>query len=160
MTRPWLRCSYAPLCPALPGRPRVTVSTVSVEPAAGSRQRAGHGAQRRPRRRRRLGAVERILRSSRLDEMSLDTVESALLTLTYGGHAEQAAPWCDLFIEEAYTRRAPSRQARLSAIRAEVGLRQGELPGAARHARLALEIDAAEQLGRGRRRPLASLVTA
>ncbi|GGN50098.1 DNA-binding CsgD family transcriptional regulator [Actinoplanes campanulatus] len=85
-------------------------------------------------------AVGRILHNSRLDEMSLDTVESALLALTYGGWSDQAASWCDLFVEEAVTRRAPSRLARLSAIRAEVSLRMGDLPAAVRHARLALEV--------------------
>ncbi|MEV4176754.1 AAA family ATPase [Nonomuraea sp. NPDC049709] len=84
--------------------------------------------------------AERVLRGSRLDEMSMDTVESALLTLTYSGRADRAAPWCDAFIEEAASRHAPSRQARLSAIRAEIGLRRGEPAAAARDARRALEL--------------------
>ena len=83
-------------------------------------------------------AVGRILHNSRLDEMSLDTVESALLALTYGGWCDQAASWCALFVEEAVTRRAPSRLARLSAISAEISLRLGNLPAAVRHAQLAL----------------------
>lgn len=83
-------------------------------------------------------AVDRILRSSRLDEMSLDTVESALLALTYGGWTEQAAPWCDLFVTEAASRHAPSRQARLAAVRAEIALRQGDLAGADRYATTAM----------------------
>ncbi|GIH96794.1 AAA family ATPase [Planobispora siamensis] len=84
--------------------------------------------------------AERVLRGSQLDEMSMDTVESALLTLTYVGRADRAAPWCDAFIEEAVRRQAPSRQARLSAIRAEIGLRRGDLAAAAGDARRALEI--------------------
>ncbi|MBG0813184.1 AAA family ATPase [Planomonospora sp. ID82291] len=84
--------------------------------------------------------AEHVLRGSHLDEMSMDTVESALLTLTYVGRADRAAPWCDAFIEEAVRRRAPSRQARLSAIRAEIGLRRGDLAAASRDARRALEI--------------------
>lgn len=138
MTRPWLRCSYAPLAQHFRPAP-VTVSTVSASRRLEAANALSTVLSATPSESV-AGVVERILRSSRLDEMSLDTVESALLTLTYGGHAEQAAPWCDLFIEEAHTRRAPSRQARLSAIRAEVALRLGDLPGAARHARLALEI--------------------
>ncbi|MFF0307716.1 AAA family ATPase [Streptosporangium sp. NPDC004379] len=84
--------------------------------------------------------AERVLGGSQLDEMSMDTVESALLTLTYVGRADRAAPWCDAFIDEAVRRRAPSRQARLSAIRAEIGLRRGDLAAAAHDARRALEI--------------------
>ncbi|MCK2216267.1 LuxR family transcriptional regulator [Actinomadura sp. ATCC 31491] len=84
--------------------------------------------------------AERVLRGSRLDEMSMDTVESALLTLTYSGRPDRAAPWCDAFVEEAASRQAPSRQARLSAIRAEIALRTGDLAAAARDARRALEI--------------------
>ncbi|MEU4626364.1 AAA family ATPase [Actinoplanes sp. NPDC023801] len=85
-------------------------------------------------------AVGRILHNSRLDEMSLDTVESALLALTYGGWCDQAASWCALFVEEAVTRRAPSRLARLSAIAAEIALRLGDLPAAVRHSRFALDL--------------------
>ncbi|KAB8190969.1 AAA family ATPase [Nonomuraea phyllanthi] len=87
-----------------------------------------------------VATAERILRGSRLDEMSMDTVESALLALTYSGRPDRAAPWCDAFIEEAASRHAPSRQARLSAIRAEIGLRSGDLAAATRDARRALEI--------------------
>lgn len=158
MTRPWLRCSYAPM--AVHFRPvPVVVSTVSA-----SRRLEATNALSTV-----LGntaaddvaeVVERVLRSSRLDEMSLDTVESALLALTYGGHAEQAAPWCDLFVEEAHTRRAPSRQARLAAVRAEVALRLGDLPGVARHARLALEIMPPSSWGVAVAGPLASLILA
>ncbi|MBQ1037240.1 MULTISPECIES: LuxR family transcriptional regulator [Micromonospora] len=158
MTRPWLRCSYAPLAQHFRPAP-VTVSTVSASRRLEAANALSTVLSATPSESV-AGVVERILRSSRLDEMSLDTVESALLTLTYGGHAEQAAPWCDLFIEEAHTRRAPSRQARLSAIRAEVALRLGDLPGAARHARLALEIMPPSSWGVAVGVPLASLVTA
>ncbi|MGW0810982.1 AAA family ATPase [Nonomuraea sp. NPDC002799] len=107
-----------------------------------------------------IATVERILRSSRLDGISLDTVENAVLALTYGGSPEAAAPWCDLFIEEAITRRAPSRQARLLAVRAEIALRQGDLPSAERHARLALEIMPLASWGVAAGGPLSTLVIA
>jgi DNA-binding CsgD family transcriptional regulator len=158
ITRPWLQCSYAPLAAHFRPAP-VTVSTVSASRRLEAATALSTVLSNTPSDNV-ADAVERILRSSRLDEMSLDTVESALLTLTYGGHAEQAAPWCDLFGEEAHTRRAPSRQARLAAIRAEVALRLGDLPGAARHARLALEIMPPSSWGVGVGGPLGSLIVA
>jgi DNA-binding CsgD family transcriptional regulator len=104
--------------------------------------------------------VERILHTSRLDEMSLDTVESALLALTYGGRPDRAAPWCDLFIEEAGVRRAPSRQARLAAIRAEISIRLGDLSSAQRHARQALTVMPPSSWGVAVGGPLAALIMA
>lgn len=107
-----------------------------------------------------VGTVERILRNARLDEMSLSTVESALLALIYAGKCEQAAPWCDRFIEEARERRASSRLARLAAIRAEIALRTGDLPGAAQHARLALATMPPNSWGVAVGGPVATLVRA
>ncbi|WP_067182595.1 helix-turn-helix transcriptional regulator [Microtetraspora niveoalba] len=104
--------------------------------------------------------VDRILRGCRLDEMSLDTVESALLALTYAGRPDKAAPWCDLFAAEASTRMAPSRQARLDAIRAEIAVRQGDMPGAEHHARQALETIPMGSWGVAVGGPLSSLITA
>lgn len=104
--------------------------------------------------------AERILRGSRLDEMSMDTVESALLALTYTGRADLAAPWCDSFIAEAASRRAPSRQARLSAIRAEIGLRRGDPAAAAADARRALELIPPDSWGVAVGGPLGSLLLA
>src|SRR5690606_12024616 len=86
-----------------------------------------------------LGTVERILEGTGLDEMSLDVVENSLLALTYEGRCERAAPLCDLFSAEASAKQAPSRRARLAAIRAEIAIRQGDPPAAQRHARPALD---------------------
>jgi DNA-binding CsgD family transcriptional regulator len=104
--------------------------------------------------------VERILQTSRLDDISLDTVESALLALTYGGCQERAAPWCDMFIEEAGVRRAPSRQARLAAIRAEISMRLGDLAAAQRHAHAALTVMPPSSWGVAVGGPLAVLIMA
>ncbi|WP_066368522.1 helix-turn-helix transcriptional regulator [Herbidospora mongoliensis] len=104
--------------------------------------------------------VERILRGCHLDEMSLDTVESALLALTYAGRPDKASPWCDLFAAEASTRMAPSRQARLDAIRAEIAVRQGDMPAAEAHARHALETIPVGSWGVAAGGPLSSLILA
>ncbi|WP_256862685.1 AAA family ATPase [Microbispora sp. GKU 823] len=104
--------------------------------------------------------VERILEGSGLDEMSMDTIENSLLTLVYAGRAGRAAPWCDLFGAEASARQAPSRRARLAAIRAEICIRQGDMPGAARHARTALETIPVGGWGVAVGGPLSSLILA
>lgn len=105
-------------------------------------------------------AIERILQGSRLDEMSMDTVESALLALTYAGCLDRAAPWCDMFSAEASSRHAPSRRARLAAIRAEIAIRQGDLPTAERHARTALETIPPSSWSIAAGGPLSSLILA
>ncbi|GAB1639978.1 LuxR family transcriptional regulator [Krasilnikovia sp. MM14-A1259] len=106
------------------------------------------------------GAVDRILHNSQLDEMSLDTVESALLALVYGGWTARAVPWCDLFMEEAVTRRAPSRLARLAALRGEMALRLGDLPAALRHAQFALDTMPPSSWGVAIGAPVSVLITA
>ncbi|MGX1630243.1 AAA family ATPase [Streptomyces albidoflavus] len=104
--------------------------------------------------------AEWILRHARLDDMAMDTVESALLALTYGDGADRAAPWCDGLIEDAAARQSPGRQAHLAAIRAEISFRQGDLPAAERHARQALELVPANGWGVAIGAAPASLVTA
>ncbi|QFY07522.1 AAA family ATPase [Nonomuraea phyllanthi] len=161
--RSWLRSAYPSLVAHLPRalgeRGQAALSSV----AANRRGRAAamlEGVLTRGPGDDLIAVSERILRNSKLDEGSLDTVESALLALTYGGAADAAAPWCDLFMEEAITRRAPSRQARLAAVCAEVALRRGDLPAAERHARLALEIMPHTSWGVAVGAPLGTLVLA
>ncbi|GAA3846470.1 LuxR family transcriptional regulator [Sphaerisporangium flaviroseum] len=142
VTRPWLRCSHTTFLSHLPQvtseQSRAAILSVASYRRLESAITLAAVLTRGPREEI-VAVVERILRSSRLDEMSMDTVESALLALTYGGRPDKAAPWCDLFIDEASTRHSPSRQARLSAIRAEIALRQGDMLGAEFHGRLALD---------------------
>lgn len=161
--RPWFRSLYPSFLPYLP--------KVSGEHAGGATTSAGLGRRMEsagvlasvltqgPREETVL-AAERILRGSRLDEMTMDTVETALLALTYTDRPGKAAPWCDAFIDEAASRRAPSRQARLSAIRAEIGLRRGDLGAAAYDAQRALEIIPASSWGVAVGGPLGSLLHA
>ncbi|GAB1818057.1 helix-turn-helix transcriptional regulator [Herbidospora sp. RD11066] len=104
--------------------------------------------------------VDRLLRGSRLEETSLDTVESALLALTYAGACDRAVTWCDLFSVEAASRHAPSRQARLDAIRAEIAIRQGDLPAAEQSARQALATIPATSWGVAVGGPISGLVLA
>ncbi|MFG1675386.1 AAA family ATPase [Micromonospora sp. NPDC049282] len=162
IARPLLRSTYPSFFPML--RPQAPLAPTPIPTvAAGHRLEAASALAtvltRGPSEPLAAG-VERILHNSRLDEMSLDTVESALFALTYSGHADRAAPWCDTFVEEAGARQAPSRLARLAAIRAEISLRLGELPAAVRHARLALESMPPSSWGVAVGGPLAALIIA
>lgn len=164
VTRAWLRSSFTPLLEHMP----------EADPAAEHRSAAGTTELRH-----RLGAsaaldevltrgpsaqlvedAERILRRAQLESMSMDAEESALLALTYGEQSRRAAPWCDKLIRVARERESPSRQARLSAIRAEISVRQGDLPGAERHAREGLDIIPAAGWGVTLGACLGSLLTA
>ncbi|HEV2636388.1 MAG TPA: AAA family ATPase [Actinocrinis sp.] len=163
-TRPWLRSSFAPLLEfvpeAGPGEPRQTaLDTTEVrrrfEASAALDEVLTKGPSERV-----VEEAERILRAARLDGMGMDTVESALLALTYAEHPHRAAPWCDKLIEQAVAREAPSRQARLSAIRSEISLRQGDLLGAEQQARASLDIISESGWGVALGSCLGSLLTA
>jgi DNA-binding CsgD family transcriptional regulator len=158
-TRSWLRCTYPPMTAHLPD---VTVSPGTPATAASVLQREAANA---------LVAVlsgsddavpamDHILRSSRLDGVSMDTVECALLAVAFGPRPQQGAQWCDAYIEEAATRMAPSRQARLAAIRAEISLRLGDLLGAERYARLGLRLMSAHSWGVALGAPISTLLRA
>lgn len=162
-TRLWLRSSAPPLL-AHVDRSTSEQAREPVLPVRVSRRLEAANAlasvlTRGPRERI-LSTVERILRSSHLDEMSMDTVESSLLALVYGGWPDKAAPWCDAFIEEAESRRAPARRARLTAIRAEIAMRCGDLETAASCARLALQLIPPASWGVAVGAPLANLILA
>ncbi|MEU1288829.1 AAA family ATPase [Kitasatospora sp. NPDC005856] len=162
-TRPWLRCWYAPFLDLVPSAAEEPGPLPGPSTAHGWRLEAATALDSvlsRGPSEQVVAEAERILRTSRLDEMGMDTVESALLALTYGERADRAAPWCDGLIEEAISRQSPGRQARLATIRAEISLRQGDLPGAERHARQALEIIPAGGWGVAVGGSLASLLTA
>lgn len=158
-TRPWLRCTYPSMTAHLPdvtvspGTPATAASVLQREAAnalfavlSGSRDAAS--------------ATGHILRGSRLDGVSMDTVEWALLAVTFGPRPHQGAQWCDAYIEEAAARMAPSRQARLTAIRAEISLRLGDLLGAERHARLSLRLMSAHSWGVALGAPISVLLRA
>lgn len=137
-TRLLLRCSYAPFAEYLPQPDAPSTPTLADGHRLGAVTALDTVLTRGPSEEVVLEA-ERILRNARLDEPGMDTVESALLALTYGEQSDRAAPWCDGLLEEAEHRQSPGRYARLSTVRAEISFRQGDLPAAERHARRALD---------------------
>ncbi|MFE4588381.1 helix-turn-helix transcriptional regulator [Streptomyces laurentii] len=107
-----------------------------------------------------VSMAQRVLHGTRPDELSTETVESALLALAYSGRAERATAWCDLFLDQVRARHTPSRQARLSAVRAEIALRRGDLSDARRYAGEALAVLPAISWGVTVGAPLSTLILA
>ncbi|MDA0638093.1 AAA family ATPase [Nonomuraea sp. MCN248] len=161
--RAWLRSSWPAFLPHLP-EPMPEQASAVARSLGGDRRLESADALastlREGPQEELVTAAERILRGSRLDEMSMDTVECALLTLIYSDRADRAVSWCDAFVAEAADRHAPSRQARLSAIRAEIALRRGDLAAAARDAQRALELISPESWGVAIGAPLGILLIA
>ncbi|MFE1269831.1 ATP-binding protein [Streptomyces sp. NPDC058758] len=107
-----------------------------------------------------VGVAQRVLHGTRPDELSTETVESALLTLAYSGRAERAAHWCDVILDRSQERRLPARRARIGAVRAEAALRRGDLVDARRYASEALATLPAISWGVTVGAPLSTLVLA
>jgi DNA-binding CsgD family transcriptional regulator len=86
-----------------------------------------------------LRHIEAGLRCESLDDTALDQIVAGVLALLYADHADRAATWCDAYLSDPAAERAPVWHARLTAVRAEIALRQGDLPNAERLARAALD---------------------
>jgi tetratricopeptide (TPR) repeat protein len=82
--------------------------------------------------------AEQILQSAYLDDSTIETIESALLSLIYSDRCEQAAQICDALLAEAAVRRVPMWRAVLAAARAEIAFRLGDLRQAETHGQMAL----------------------
>ncbi|WP_131770502.1 helix-turn-helix transcriptional regulator [Candidatus Protofrankia californiensis] len=104
--------------------------------------------------------AEWVLQATPLDDVTLGSLEWALLVLVYADRADIAASWCDQFLREAALRQAPTWQAMLSGIRAEVAVHQGDSPAAEQHARAALTLIPGWTWGVGIGRPLSALIAA
>lgn len=104
-------------------------------------------------------AAEQYLQSTRLDDDTLQAVQSALMALMYVD-AARAAFWCDSAIEEAGRRGASSWRAVLRAVRSEIAVRQGDLPAALSCATAALADMPRRSWGVTVGTPLSSLVLA
>ncbi|MBB5137504.1 DNA-binding CsgD family transcriptional regulator [Thermocatellispora tengchongensis] len=105
-----------------------------------------------------ISQAETVLESSRLDETTMEPITSSLLALIYADRVEKAGHWCRILLDEAISRRAPSWQAMLTAIDAEIALRRGALPRAERSADAALSQLSAAGWGVWVALPLSSLL--
>lgn len=163
-TRQWMRLSFTPLLEHLPpadegAAQRSAVGGTDVRHRLDAAAALDTVLTKTPSEQV-VEAAERILRATRLEGMGMDAAESALLALTYADLPHRAAPWCDRLIEQAVARESPSREARLSAIRAEISMRQGDLSAAEQHARNSLELIPPQGWGITVGSSLGSLLTA
>ncbi|MFE2513514.1 AAA family ATPase [Streptomyces naganishii] len=104
--------------------------------------------------------AQRLLQRHRISDTSLQPLVFALLALVYADRTDLALAWCERLLGECATRRAPGWQALLSAVRGDIALRQGDLPGAAHHARAALSLISLQSWGIGIALPLSTLIQA
>ncbi|MDX3233701.1 AAA family ATPase [Streptomyces sp. ME19-01-6] len=155
----WLRVSYPELMnrllnelhltelPAIPPSPDSAESLLAQSLAVGRLSGAA-------------GMANQILQNRLLDDQSVNSLESALLALMYSGEADQAASWCDSLLAEAAKLRAPTWQARFSAVRSEIALRQGSSGSAEDFASMALDYIPLQSWGVVVGAPLGSLIRA
>jgi DNA-binding CsgD family transcriptional regulator len=85
-----------------------------------------------------LQDVQAIRQQSRLSDHTYEPILAALDTMVLADRLGEAAFWCDELLRQAEERRVPTWYAHLSAIRAMISFRQGNLAGAKRHAHAAL----------------------
>lgn len=104
-----------------------------------------------------------VLQSLRVDFDSLWSAEAALLavlSLVYADAFEAATTWCDRLSAEAQARETPTLLAVVTAVRAEISLRQGDLEAAAQQAQQALTLLSPREWGVALGLPLGCLILA
>ncbi|MBE8521746.1 AAA family ATPase [Amycolatopsis sp. H6(2020)] len=104
--------------------------------------------------------AEQVLEGTRMTDITLRHLVFAATVLVYAERLGKAATWADHLMAQAAGRPAPTWQASLAELRAEVALRQGDLPLAARNAKIALTKMTPEAWGIGVGAPLATLLAA
>lgn len=162
--RAWLRNRYPGMLTLLAPVPDDSGALDSREPAAnrsallaetvfGSTLRAGGDESS-------AWSAEQLLRSCHLDDSNLCALESAVLALVYADRLDRASVWSGRLLQEATARRVPTWQAKLTAIRAELALRQGDLNEAYALARSAMTHLSPRSWGVAVGGPLSTLVLA
>ncbi|MCQ4044562.1 AAA family ATPase [Streptantibioticus rubrisoli] len=107
-----------------------------------------------------VAEAQRVLQRYRLSDSTLQPLVFALLALLYADRADLALAWCERLLGECSARRAPAWHGLLSAVRAEIALRQGDLPAAAHHARSAMSLISLQSWGVLIALPLSTLIQA
>lgn len=107
-----------------------------------------------------VAEATRVLQRYHLSDRTLTPLVIAALTLVYAGRLDLALTWTDRLLGECSARNTPTWQAALGVVRAEVALRQGDLPGAAAQARQAMSLISVQCWGVGIALPLAVLIDA
>lgn len=101
---------------------------------------------------------EQLLAKCDPDELTLGTIVTSLATLMYADELEKADSWCDRLLRAVGNRRAPTWQALLTAMRAGILGRQGNLREAQQQANDALKLLPAASWGVALAIPIATLI--
>src|SRR6476469_480398 len=157
--RLWVGTSYPPLLSAFPSKPSPPPAGVGDD----IRMRAAvafstvlrDGPQHDM-----VTLAEQVLETCRLDHSTLEAVRMALLTLVYADRMDKAVPWCETLTSAVARRQAPTWQATLDAIAADIAVRRGDLPAAERLARSALTSMSERSWGVAIGNPLSTLLYA
>ncbi|MER5358609.1 AAA family ATPase [Streptomyces sp. NPDC002785] len=102
--------------------------------------------------------AERVLQRYHLSDNALQPLAFALMALVYAERIDLAQTWCERLLGECAGRQVPTWQAVLSAVRAEIALRQGDLTVATHQARSALSRISPAGWGVAIALPLATLI--
>ncbi|WP_405162751.1 LuxR C-terminal-related transcriptional regulator [Nocardia sp. NBC_01499] len=105
-------------------------------------------------------SAEQVLQSCRLDDLELEAVAAAIMSLIAGDRLDRAVAMCDRLIKDAKRRGLVTWQAVLTALRAGALLRRGELAAAAMQADAALELLPTEGWGAMIGSPLTTILLA
>ncbi|WP_035796280.1 helix-turn-helix transcriptional regulator [Kitasatospora mediocidica] len=107
-----------------------------------------------------VAEAARVLQRYHLSDSTIHPLVFALWALIYTDRLDLALSWCERLLGECSGHHAPSWQALLTVVRAEIALRQGDLAGAERHARAALAQMSPQSWGVAIALPLAVLLQA
>ena len=156
--RHWLRCTHPQMIARLPegavvpqGNDLALVNVLRLQAASTLAAVLQRGASSET-----VESAEHVLRSCRFGDFTVEPLVAALYALIFADRASRAQPWCDALLEEAGERNAVTWQAVLSDIRADIALRQGDMPLAESYARTALKLMPARSWGVAIGAPLAT----
>ncbi|MFE6895120.1 AAA family ATPase [Streptomyces sp. NPDC057694] len=107
-----------------------------------------------------ISEVEQALRLYQVAEATLEPLVMGLSALIFADRLDSAGSWCASLMDEVEGTDAPAWRASLSALRAEIAVRQGDLQGAVGLAGQALDDICAEGWGVEIGSPLSTLVLA
>ncbi|MGP3923748.1 AAA family ATPase [Streptomyces sp. 8N616] len=169
-TELWLVCSHPPLArrrhqpamAAMAAKQQDTLVTLKMAPwtqsasALATVLARGHDSEA-------ISRAEQVLQNARLDDEPPWAPEAALLALMvliYTDRGDTAGPWCDRLTAEARTHGAVAWQAIFTGARAEIALRQGDLPTALARATSALDMMSPSSWGVNIAQPLSCAILA
>ncbi|MFF5205895.1 AAA family ATPase [Streptosporangium sp. NPDC000396] len=107
-----------------------------------------------------IAEAEHVLKEFQAEDECIEDTVSALIALIYSDRMDLAVQWCNRLLKEASARRSSGWQTMFAIVRAEIAIRQGDLPAAEKHSRSALANMPWRSTGVANVGPLSSLLWA